>query len=173
MKGSKKWEKHPQNPQASLIPKPTTIRRGDPAPAPRRNAAPQSVVHPAIPRKAAESTDLSKGKCNQKEDSMRRFNLTIIVLILLLFLPLLMGGCANYNRFIEENLPAAGFDSFEYHRVAGTTSADISAINGTVENGVITVESISFSENFGPFYNFSTTIKGYTRTLPTFPVMTK
>lgn len=75
-------------------------------------------------------------------------------------------GCANYNQWIKENVPAAGFDSAEWQEnFAPAYSFDATATGAKVENGVLTIENITINRITGTTSgHFS--IKGYHRTLP-------
>lgn len=72
--------------------------------------------------------------------------------------------CASYQKQLAK-IPQASCESFEYHRGGNFSSADIVATGISKEGNVLKIQSVSFVENWGPFFNTHVTIKGYSRTL--------
>lgn len=98
------------------------------------------------------------------ENNTLRMILIIMGLIAVLLGMAAMYGCSAWNSHLKK-LPDAEFASFEWHRGGNATSADVIATNGKIEAGKLSVDNISITENWGPFFTLNVSLKGYKRTI--------
>ena len=89
------------------------------------------------------------------------------VLMWLAFVLIMLSGCASYHEKLR-SIPHAEFDSFEYHRGGNFSSCDIVATGCSLKDGVLTTDSVSVTENWGPFFSLNVSLKGYKRQIKDF-----
>lgn len=83
-------------------------------------------------------------------------------LFVLMIIGMLLPGCAAYNQMLKD-IPSVEFESFTYSRGGNTTSATISATNAVLKDGVLEIEHIHITQNWGPFLDFDVQMRGYKR----------
>ena len=97
---------------------------------------------------------------------MRAICIFTVGVLLLLWL-MAFYGCSSYHEKLR-SIPYAEFASFEYHRGGNFSSADIVALDSALKDGVLTIGSVSFVENWGPFFSLNISLKGYKRQVKDF-----
>jgi len=98
---------------------------------------------------------------------MRALASFFIIVLALLWIAAFCSSCSSYQETLRK-VPYAEFASFEYHRGGNFSSADIVALDSSVRDGVLTVGSVSFVENWGPFFSLNISLKGYKRQVKDF-----